>query len=316
MIPGDIEAYKARSVLPFGPRWGDRFHACLDAAYKVINPYASAVMLDEATFSDAGKQAMGIAILEADVRYSESYQILVWDGHDTGLTAGTSADGKAWRSSGQKQIHLDLPTTLRASRKKLRQKNKDPSRSLPGPTDPRTGERVLYASLFADLVGFSVVPEDRISAMLNTVFTALKAAVKPARGLILKNSWGDSLFLVFDTVANAADCALNIQDKFHAIDLAVHTLPETLDIRIGCHIGPALLSHHPVTDRPDLFGPGVTFAARIEPSAAPGAVYVSAAFANHLALDPNKRWSTDYVGQIKPHRHPRSERIFALKRSS
>ena len=74
------------------------------------------------------------------------------------------------------------------------------------------------------------------------------------------------------------------------------------------------MSLHPVTGLYDLFGPGVTFAARIEPTAAPGSVYVSAAFAHHLALCPEKRWQTDYVGQIKPHNHPRSERLFALKR--
>lgn len=56
--------------------------------------------------------------------------------------------------------------------------------------------------------------------------------------------------------------------------------------------------HDPVRDETSYFGEHVTRAARIEPVAPPGAVFVTEAFAALLALERPAGFVCEYVGRV------------------
>ena len=57
----------------------------------------------------------------------------------------------------------------------------------------------------------------------------------------------------------------------------------------------------------------ITIAARIEPVAVPGTVYVSEPFAALLALEAPGRYSADYIGQTELPKQFGAMRLFALR---
>ena len=67
-----------------------------------------------------------------------------------------------------------------------------------------------------------------------------------------------------------------------------HGLPAGLSIRIGLHAGPVFECHDPVLNKRTYNGFNVNRAARIEPIAEEGQVFVSQAFAALAAVVPKK----------------------------
>ena len=170
--------------------------------------------------------------------------------------------------------------------------------------------------LFADVRGFSRLQESEIRAFVESIMGPLAAAL---RGLStppdLIATWGDGIHAVYPTVETAADAALALQDAFAAIDLAAAGLPPHLALRLGGHFGPVTEIDDPFLAARSFHGTHITIAARIEPVAVPGTVYVSEPFAALLALEAPGRFSTDYVGQTELHKRFGAMRLFALQRA-
>jgi class 3 adenylate cyclase len=80
-------------------------------------------------------------------------------------------------------------------------------------------------------------------------------------------------------------------------DLPALGIPLGLDLRVGLHAGPVFAMTDPVRTEMGFVGEHVTRAARIEPVAPPGAVYVTEAFAALLALETGN-FTCEYVGQV------------------
>jgi len=113
-----------------------------------------------------------------------------------------------------------------------------------------------------------------------------------------RNGWGDALYVVFDDVSVAAEVALSLQDTMTRIDLRTLGLPITMGLRIGLHAGPVFVMYDPVRDEPSFFGEHVIRAARIEPVAPPGAVFVTDGLAALLALEQHDAYVCEYVGRV------------------
>ena len=100
-------------------------------------------------------------------------------------------------------------------------------------------ERKLAAILAADVVGYSKLmgaDEGGTLAALRAVRADLiSPQVEQSRGVILK-SMGDGWFIEFQSVTDAASCALALQDALKT--------QSTIQLRIGLHIG-----------EPDVAGP-------------------------------------------------------------
>ena len=113
-------------------------------------------------------------------------------------------------------------------------------------------------------------------------------------------------------MSDAAHAAIAMQRCMRGIDLAKQGLPPTLNLRIGAHFGPITFAKDPITGRQTAYGSQVSQAAKIEACTVPGSVFVSDAFAAALALSPDQKFTTSYVGKHTLGTLEGGVRLFAL----
>ena len=146
-------------------------------------------------------------------------------------------------------------------------------------------KRKLAAIVFTDIVGFTKLTADdqsKASNLLTEQRNLLKPIVEDHNGSWLKEM-GDGLLLIFDTVTDAVNCTIKIQEATKQI--------KDLDLRIGIHQGEILLTEN------DVIGDDVNIAARIEPFAAPGGIAISNKVNDALVRESG--YDTKYVGKPK-----------------
>ena len=143
--------------------------------------------------------------------------------------------------------------------------------------------RKLAAIVFTDIVGFTkLTAEDqqKASDLLDLQRSELKPLVESHGGKWVKEV-GDGLILTFDTITNAVQCCLKIQDKAKSI--------ENLSLRIGVHLGEILVKEG------DIIGDDVNITARIEPFSAPGGIAISNKVNDALVREAD--FTTKYLGK-------------------
>ena len=153
-------------------------------------------------------------------------------------------------------------------------------------------ERKLSAIMFTDIVGFSTMMgknEEETLKLLHDYESIAAPIVQKHDGRILKEI-GDGLFCEFKSALKAADCATEIQKLLFGYN---ESKPDEfkLKVRIGIHMGDV------VKKGDDLLGDGVNVAARIEPLAPPGGIYVSEAIFSAISSHP--QFQTISLGQRK-----------------
>ena len=142
---------------------------------------------------------MGMARMRASVLASTPAQLLVFDGEAGNSASGTARDAAVWRQSGLPQHILRFERSVRSA-------------SLPVIAEDAEHDGfnlVVRAMLFLDIRGSTSVPDDRIPAFVQKVLGRLAEVCEsgPDRPLYA-DSWGDGLFLVFGSVAEAARAAV------------------------------------------------------------------------------------------------------------
>jgi class 3 adenylate cyclase/tetratricopeptide (TPR) repeat protein len=156
----------------------------------------------------------------------------------------------------------------------------------------------MVALLFADAVNFSKLTEAQIPVFVQHFLGAIGSLVARFRPApLLKNTWGDGLYLVFPDVQAAGRFALDLSDLLNATDWTRLGLPADLNLRIALHAGPVYACTDPVTQKDNFIGTHVSRAARLEPITPPGQVYASQAFAALAAARRISDFTCDYVGQ-------------------
>ena len=135
--------------------------------------------------------------------------------------------------------------------------------------------------LFADAVGFSKLREVHMYAFIKAFLGRIGELVEDIpegseRRPIVSNTWGDGIFMAFNTVRAAGHFALQLARVVKETDWTAYGLPRTMNVRVGVHAGPAIALTDPLTGRPNLIGPHISHAARIEPITPHGEVYVAA----------------------------------------
>ncbi len=158
-------------------------------------------------------------------------------------------------------------------------------------------ERSKYAFLFADAVSYSSLNADETRAYWTSLLpqTAAAALRRHSGDIVMRKTWGDSVHAVFRNASKAAAAALEIQDA------TAHLKEEFGDcrrliFRMALHYGPADQGIDPVEETPSVFGPQLSFAARIEPVAPPGGIFVTEPFAAQLSLEGAQHVHCSYVG--------------------
>jgi adenylate cyclase len=134
-------------------------------------------------------------------------------------------------------------------------------------------ERRLAGVLFADVVGYSRLMGQDEAETLASLKSHRREIIDPAiaeyGGRLVKTS-GDGLLVEFASVVAAVQCGVAIQ---HGMVERNSDEPgvRRIDFRIGVHLAEVIV------DGDDILGDGVNIAARLESSAEPGTVFISAA---------------------------------------
>ena len=157
--------------------------------------------------------------------------------------------------------------------------------------------------LFADVVGFSKMPDSVYPGFLRHFLADADAVLSdPENPALMRNTWGDAIFAVFGDPGHAARAALALQRLVGGVDWSsrMGLAPGTVDLRlrIGLHAGPVHEGWDPVTRSPNYVGRHTNIAARIEPIAQEGHVYVSGEFAAFATVTHPDGFQFDYVGQL------------------
>jgi hypothetical protein len=284
ILPCPADQFAEWSVAPGGEDWSERFAACLAAATSVWCDPSYAPVDEPVMYAFGARLAMGHAVMAADALTTSALQVALWDGEDGDSEAGTASDVAAWRKTGGATEvipcrHPDSPD--------------EPATDYAGPS------MELRAMVFADFHGFSALDERQVFVFFDSVMGALAEAIDRAGEEVLyRNSWGDGLYLVFQTTQGAAAGSLALHRAFESLDLKRLGLPSGMGLRIGIHAGPVFAGTDPIRREPSFFGTHVTRTARIEPRTPPGEVYMTASSAALLALDPVAGMTPEYVGHI------------------
>lgn len=161
---------------------------------------------------------------------------------------------------------------------------------------------VIRSMLFADVVGFSKLPDAAYPGFMREFLADVeKVLTDPRHAALVCNTWGDAIYAVFTTTHEAARAALALQnvvkssawnDRFGLAQTAIN-----LQLRIGLHAGPVHEGYDPVTKSASYKGRHTNLAARIEPIAEEGHVYVSGEFAAMATVAGGDEFQFDYVGQ-------------------
>lgn len=300
VLPFERREFIEASVRSSGKGWLRRFERCLAAATTVHYTTRDNYLGDNSLFTYCSQLAMGLALLSARYLATEAEQLAVWDGEAATGPAGTAVDVVNWRHSGYPSTRIDPGSTL--------------SRQPASPSVRNSGRRTR-AMLFGDIHGFSKLTDSQLPSFVARVLGASAAVInRYRRDILLANTWGDGLFLVFDDAGKAADCALDLQAAIAAVDLTAAGLPDDLALRLGGHLGPVYHARDPILERDNFFGAHVSRAARIEPVTPVGCIYVTEMLAAVLALHNADRFECDYVGMTQAAKRYGKMRMFLLRR--
>lgn len=300
VLPFAIDEFIAISVEPAGPDWVTRFRHCLGAATSVTIASDSAYNGDNVLFSYAGRIAMGQAMNRAESIDARVWQLAVFDGDATQDQAGTAHDIHQWRQAGGETEIIAVRSTRTS------------------PTAPfitPTSRRVIRSVLFGDFKGFSRLHDEHIPLFLSTIMQPVAEVLdRHAGSVLVRNTWGDGLFLILTDAVAGARCALDLQERLHGIDLAAAGLPADLSLRLGGHVAPLVPVYDPVLRINMVMGRGLTRAARIEPRTPPGEVYVTTSFAALLRLEPDSGVTSEYVGHLTTAKNFETTPMYLLRR--
>lgn len=307
ILPFDKQEFIEVSVATAKADWVERFEACFAKAKSCT--YSSTGNYDgnDTLFYNCSNYAMGLTCLRADHLSAPVQQLVVWNHVAEGKPAGTASDRQLWMSYGYPSTIIPVNTESTVDE------------TLPNENLNKKNQ--LRAVVFGDIAGFSKLSDQQIPLFVDKVMGELSIALNQKlenvgkASLLSANTWGDGIFLVFDNVINAAKSAWAMQKCMRELDLTDYGFPETPQLRLGAHFGPIFEFKDPITMRLNYFGNHVNTAARIEPIAPKGEVFVTEAFAAQLALEPDKKFGADYVGEMELAKKFGRARMYMLKRS-
>jgi len=319
VLPFRREEFVATSVAFAGGGWVERFDKVLARAASVSSCVEESHLGDDVLYAYAAELTVGLATLRAAQLESEAVLLAVAEPGDDGRIGGTAGNVRRWEAQGGRAIVLDLRAIRGEGMVPVR---KETATVAGRPQETRSaglpwGQRQIRTMLFADMVGYSKLREHETPQFFVHFLGAIERAMAAARDQpAFGNTWGDGLYLVFEGAAQAADFALQLRDEIAQIDWAAAGLPEDMAIRVGMHTGPVFRTLDPIIKQENYFGSHVTRAARIEPVAAPGSVFVSEQTAAALAASGELGFSCDYLGAMNLAKQYGSGRIYRLRRSA
>jgi class 3 adenylate cyclase len=317
VLPWPAEEFVKTSVdLDGKGTWNKRFESVLARAAS-IRVLGQLYMPGSVTGLEYCNLAVnGLARVFARSLDLEISPLAVWDGL-VGAPGGTGSFVRYWRSH---RIPVKiLPIAAQVSPLPIDSQTAELDHNDSGDEFETwvraSGRQEIKAIMFADVVGYSKLPETAIPkyvAQFNQRVSRLIA--ESSASPVNVNTWGDGLFFVFNCVEDAGRFGLDLRDlvvRTNWVDLG---LPTNLTIRIAVHAGPVYVNFDPVVRQMTFTGAHVSRAARIEPVTHEGKVFASEEFAALAAADQAKGFTCDLVGTTALAKSYGLFRIYCLER--
>ena len=314
VLPFDRLDFVRTSVAVGGKGWVERFDAALLGATRVIYATEEGYLGDRVLFEYAALLLEGLAVLRAAQLQTTPSMVCVIDSDSTGDIGGTHSSFERWN----RLVGTPHVIDLRALRKPATHSAKPPvsaPEAADAPSTETRPQRTLKTMMFADLAGFSRL-HDAYAPLFQRRFLEIVAHeidAAPIKPLDSK-TWGDGLYIVFESPVDGAEFALRLQASMQAVDWKTAGLSETSGIRIALHAGPVFRGFDPIVKRDGFFGSSVTRTARIEPVTPPGMVYATEAFAANLTACGARDYALEYVGRLALAKNYGESRIYRLER--
>lgn len=305
VLPVPVEDFRRLSVTPMGEHWEARFDTALARAKSVRIILDDPGDFDELDLKMGSLIAMGLTRLTAEQLCTHPLQFSVMDEYlVSSAPTGTLQDTQLWRHVGGPTQNIAWPR---------------PRQGKPKAGLPESDGRIFKAMLFTDLKGYGKLPDRALPDIVSRIFEPMADKCRSLNIAPLQiKSWGDGLFLVFETPLAAAHAAFEIMTCFEdCVADAKSEYGGDLALRIGVHFGPVWEREDPFTQTPNLYGRNVTTAARLEALAMPGSICVSENFAAMLAMDPESRvnnFTCDYVGRTKSDKEDTIFSLYSLRK--
>ncbi len=306
-------------------QWEKRFEQVMGKAREVVVASEQSVQQSPTLYDYSNRLLHGLAKIRANQLGSDLVPLAVWDGQ-LGSLEGTANTVNLWQQWNETVEVIDLaaladpqpvhlpsraPSSQATSSQAPSSQATSPSTCPPKPMDP-----VLRALLFADVVNYTHLSEEQFLPFADHFLGAVAQLLdSPGYRPLTRNTWGDALYLVFTTVEQAGQAALDLCDLVQRVDWGSKGLPADLNLRIALHAGPVSSKVDPLTGRVSYVGTHVNHTARIEPVTPPGKVYASQAFAAIAASEGQTAFCCDYVGQMPWAKHYGTFPTYSVRRA-
>jgi class 3 adenylate cyclase len=300
-LPCAIDAFRKDCVdINPGADWASRFDRLLSLAQSVEvlgEEYAS----DNALASECCSRVFaGLAVRSAADKGEQPILLALWDGRPGDAFGGTQSFVQFCIQRGYTvRCMTDLEPRGGTETRELTLLKAGTSSAIRHSTWVDEAPQQICAMVFADVVGFSKLREREIPKFAARY---LSCAMETLRSLkivpLAKNTWGDGLYLVFDSMRDAGLFSVDFRDKVIGTPWEQLGFRYPLSLRVGVHAGPVYRIYDGIFGQWTYTGSHVTRAARLEPSTDPGKVFASLTF---VALAAAER-VTEFMGRPAGHR--------------
>lgn len=279
--------------------WRERFEQVLEHATEVVCVSPRRLTGGSILYEYANRMIYGLAGLRSNLLETNLKALAVWDGMAGDGQGGAADTVDFWRKAGQEVEIIDASKLLIASNPGL--SITQPVPPVDDPIRPLTESKSEFAPemrsiLFADAAGFSRLSEDEVLLFVRHFLGLVRQVIDHQQSPpLIKNTWGDGLYVVFSDARAAGVFALQLLDRINTASWKEVGLQD-LDLRIGLHSGVLYSCIDPVTQQKNYIGSHVSRAAHIEPVTPPGQIYASQAFAAQAWSERVTEFRCDYVG--------------------
>lgn len=293
ILPFAESDYLKTSVAFAGDDWVERHHRVMKGATQVILATAERYLGDDVLFEHAADLIQGMALLRARQLVTSPCLLTVEREGSATLPGGTVSTAARWSRRGWDIERILLKASVAPTQRAIAQPLAPPP---PAYTPMR---RTIQSFVFADVTGFSRMPEEYTPAFVDAFLSAVRRVMDGLRESPADaNTRGDGLYFVFDSPYGAAEFAASLLAAVRSIDWLSLGLPSTTTVRIGLHTGPAYRTHDPVMNKATFYGSHVNRAARLEAIVRPGQIFTTESFAATLAAVSDTSFSCDYIGYM------------------
>jgi class 3 adenylate cyclase len=290
----DFISERVTNDLPELESWRGRYKE-LSGVLRVTTHFATreAFLNDQMLHDFNGVFMQGLALTRAEQVGVSAIAVVVQDATVQSGPSGLATFVENWKKTGNELRVIDLA--------RVRAGVHLTASPLPAAQErpPRRSQRTVRAMLFADVAGFSGLPEAHLPAFFLEFLGIVEQQLKTTT-VLLANTWGDGLYIVFADVVACAEFALRLLRELERIDFQAFQLQlqkdKTPGVRIGLHTGPVFEGYDAIIGKTNYFGSHVSRAARIEPVTTPGCAFVSEQFAAALAVTRGHNFVCEYLG--------------------